>query len=142
MARITGKDCSLYFYTGAAWVRAADLYEWELNYEDVLLDVSIKGDLVERMMPSHFRGRLSAKRWTEDVSGSLVFTLLAATNGRVEFAVLGIDTLADTDASSFSTSPVRVQATGYVTRGQAMVPREGVQDNLEIVLDTYPAVLA
>lgn len=140
MARLTGKDCSLYFSTGSAFARVADLYEWELNYEDVLLDVSIKGDVVERNMPSHFRGRLTAKRWVQDTASSLVLSVLAASNSRVEFAVMGKDSLADTTAADFTTAPVRLQATGYIARGQTMVPREGIQDNFEIALDTYPTV--
>jgi hypothetical protein len=141
MARLSGKDISLYFWNGSSFARVADLYEWELNYEDVLLDVSIKGDTTERLEPSHFRGTLTAKRWVEDIgTGALVFGPLAANAARVEFALLGIDPLSDTTASAFTTTSVRVQGTGYVTRGRTMAQRENIQDDFELRVDGPLAV--
>jgi hypothetical protein len=143
MARLSGKDGRFYFWTGSAFLYVADLYEWELDYEQVVLDASIKGDVAERYTPSHWRGRLTAKRWTEDVVNSLAFASLAASNSRVEFAVVGQIATADTGGTGFSTAPVRFQATGWVTRGHVLVPSEaGLQDNLDITIDTYPAVFA
>ena len=143
MARLSGKDCRFYFWTGSAFLYVADLYEWELDYEQVVLDASIKGDVAERNTPSHFRGRLTAKRWTEDVLNSLAFANLSASNSRFEFALVGQIATLDTAGTSFSTAPVRFQATGYITRGHILAPSEaGLQDNLEITLDTYPTVFA
>lgn len=143
MARLSGKDCRFYFWTGSAFAYVADLYEWELDYEQVVLDASIKMDSAERYVPSHFRGQLTAKRWTQDIVNSLAFAHLAASNSRFEFAVVGQIAVADTAGTTFSTAPVRFQATGYVTRGHVLSPSEaGMQDDLTIQIDTYPAVFA
>jgi hypothetical protein len=143
MARISGKDGRFYFWTGSAFLYVADLYEWELDYEQVVLDASIKSDIAERYTPSHHRGRLMAKRWTEDITNSLAFANQVASNARFEFAVVGQIATADTSGAGFSTAPVRFQATGYITRGHVLSPSEaGTQDNIEIQLDTYPAVFA
>jgi len=143
MPRLSGKDGRFYFYTGSAFLYVADLYEWQLDYEQTVLDSSIKMDSASRYTPSHFHGRLSAKRWTQDVASSLAFAQLCASNARVEFAVVGQIATGDTGGTGFSTAPVRVQSTGYVTRGQIVVPSEaGLQDNLEIEIDTLPAVFA
>ncbi len=143
MPRISGKDCRFYFYTGTAFLFVADLYEWELDYEQVVLDASIKGDVTERYTPSHWRGRLTAKRWTQDITNSLAFANQAASNARFEFAVVGQIATNDTSGANFSTAPVRFQSTGWVTRGHILAPSEaGLQDNIEITIDSYPAVFA
>ncbi len=142
-SRISGKDGRFYFWTGSAFLYVADLYEWELDYEQVVLDASIKMDAAERYTPSHWRGTLNAKRWTEDITNSLAFANLAASNARFEFAVVGQINTLDFSGSGFSTAPVRFQATGWVTRGHVLSPSEaGTQDNITIQIDTYPTVFA
>jgi hypothetical protein len=134
MARITGKNGALYLFLSGSWTAVGDLYDWDLNYEMVTLDGSIKGDGAERLAVSHGQGRLSAKRF---VQGALTFVFadLITAGARLDWALVTIDT----GVANFSTNPnAKIQGTGYLVRSQTRDPRGMAEDNMEIQCDTTP----
>lgn len=139
MARITGKNGALYVFNGSAWVLVLDNYEWEAEVETVTVDGSVKGDVFERQMPTHGRGRVRCRRYVEPgATLALANNVLnAISNGtRIDFALVSIDQ----GVSNFSSNPnVRVQSAGYVTRGTVRSPqRSGFEDDWEITMDVLP----
>lgn len=139
--RISGKNAAIYFYSGSAWLLVFDAYEWEAEWETITVDASVKGDAFERQQPTHGRGRVRCRRYVEPGATLALANNVgnAFLNGtRIDFALVSVDQ----GASNFSTNPnVRIQGTGYATRGTVRSPqRSGFEDDLEITLDTVPAL--
>jgi hypothetical protein len=158
MARLTGKNAALYISPDGvatfAWV--ADLYEWVAEIRLVTFASSIKGDRFDRRTQSHLEGTLTARRFVENVLANLALANLivgannviaagpsfAFTQGnRIQFAVVGADQgfPAGGNAANFtsvSTLGPKIQGTGYITRAHVGAPRERIEDDFEMILDT------
>jgi len=139
MARIVGKDAALYLNISGTWNFVADLFDWSFDYESVTFDASIKGDLSERPVVSHGRGRLSAKRYVEAVAA---FSLadLVTTAARYDWAVVSVDTVPPAPSGFSTNANAKIQGTGYVVRAQAHAPQSLVEDSFELLLDTVPVI--
>lgn len=137
MARYTGKSAALYVANAGTFSAVADIYDWEISTEVVTHDVSIKGDKWERQIPSHGRGRLTAKRYVQTTLVLAQNILAAIDSGtRIDWAVVAIDT----GVNNWTTNAnVKIQGTGFIDRGSASAPRGPVQDNWELILDTEPS---
>ena len=138
--RLVGKRASLLIYSGS-WSFVADLYDWTLEAETVVYDAAIKGDLWERQIPSHGRGRLTARRYVQTTLALANNVLNAAVSGtRLDWALVVLDTIPPTPAYFSGNTNAKMQGTGYVTRGTVAAPRGAVQDDWEMQLDTLPVM--
>jgi len=84
MARLTGHFGAVYVQTHntGAFVKVADVYDWQFTNDSTLYDVSIKMDFIERWAPSHSSGvKFTAKRRHEGLSVLPFFVADAANNG-------------------------------------------------------------
>jgi len=158
---LTGKNAALYVSindgTSFAWV--ADLYEWVAEIRLVTFAGSIKGDRFDRRVPSHLEGTLTARRFVENVLANLALSnlIVAANNAidgsthaftegqRLQFAVVGADEgfPAGGNAANFtsaSTLGPKIQGTGYVTRAHVGAPRERIEDDFELIMDSLVSV--
>src|SRR5438046_2238673 len=138
--RIVGKRAALYVFSGS-WGYVADLHDWTVEAETVTHDVSIKGDVAERMIPSHTRGRLTAKRYVQAGLALANNVINAAVNGtRLDWAVVSVDTIPPTVTGFTGNAFAKIQGTGYVTRGTVNAPRGPVVDEWELTFDTVPTM--
>jgi hypothetical protein len=139
MPRIVGKAGSLLLNISGSWNFVADIYNWELSYEMVTLDASIKGDGAQRLTVSHGQGRLSAKRYVE-VGGAFALGDLITSGLRYDWAVVALDTAPPSPAGFTTNTGAKAQGTGYFVRAQMSAPRGMVQDDMEMALDTLPII--
>jgi hypothetical protein len=138
--RIVGKRAALYVYSGS-WNYVADIFDWSVECETVTLDASIKGDVAERMIPSHTRGRLTARRYVQAGLALANNVVNAAVSGtRLDWAVVSVDTIPPTVSGFTGNAFAKIQGTGYVTRGTVDAPRGPVVDGWEVSFDTVPVM--
>lgn len=138
--RLVGKRASL-LINSSGWNYVADLYDWNLEVETVTFEASIKGEVAERHVPSHIRGRLTARRYVQSVAALANNVITAAVNGtRLDWAIVGVDTIPPTPANFSGNAAIKAQGTGYVTRGTIAAPRGAITDDWEMTLDTVPTI--
>lgn len=153
MARLSGKDAALYLSAnaGSTWAWVPDLYDITLDVPQITYAARIKGDRIVRRVPSHLgECKLSARRWVTATSAlaALTFTYLNSIDGsthaftegvRVEWAIVGVDPNFPTggDPAGFSSnSNIKAQGTGYLQSGHIGFPREHIEDDCVIAVDT------
>jgi len=139
MPRIVGKQGSLLLFLLGAWNYVADIYDWQLAYEMVTLDASIKGDSAQRLEISHGQGRLTAKRYVQ-VGGAFALGDTITAGVRLDWAVVTVDTVPPTPTGFSGNISAKAQGTGYVVRATMGAPRGMVQDDFELQLDTLPVI--
>src|SRR5713101_7772072 len=131
MARLAGINGTVYVKTNGSFSRIADVYNWDFGAETHLLSVDIKGDPIERWIPSHAKGvKFTAKRRYEGASVWAAYVARAAS--LAEYSTWRLD-LIDNN-SSF----VQITCSGYATKSSTKVPTEGIDEDFELqVDDTY-----
>jgi hypothetical protein len=162
MARQTGKNAALfvcYPLTATTFVWVADLYDWVLEVRAITLPCRIKGDNWDRREPSHGEGKLTARRYVNDVASitgvgagaaalaplafnaipSIAATTFAFTLGyRVNWAILGFDSgfPVGGNPTHFDSNLFSAQGTGYVEQGHQGAPRAQLEDDFSLIVDT------
>ena len=130
-ARLSGIAGTVYVKISSTFTRVADIYNWEFSAETHMLSVDIKGDAIERWIPSHAKGvRFTAKRRHEGASVFAGYVADAAANAT--YTTWRLD-LIDNN-SSF----VQITCNGYAMKSSTKVPTEGVDEDFELQIDdTY-----
>lgn len=82
MARYSGNFGAVYVKVAGVFTKILDVYDWTFNAETTNLRVDIKGDAIERWIPSHASGvKFTAKRRSEGTFNSFpIFVGDSATN--------------------------------------------------------------
>jgi hypothetical protein len=168
MARLSGKNAALYVClpaTPTTFVWIADLYDWVVEVRTITLAARIKGDRWDRRVPSHGEGKLTARRYVNDISptditgvgvGAAVLAPLAVnaiptiaastfafTSGyRVQWAVMGVDSgfPAGGNPANFNAALFSAQGTGYVDQGHQGAPRVQLEDDFAMIIDTLVGI--
>ncbi len=157
MPRFTGKNAALYLSTdgGSTWAWIPDVYEIVLETPLVIFTARIKGDVIARRVPSHLgEATLAVRRFVTGLSqlaarailannsfnGSLVF----AEGQRLSWAIVGADPAFPTagDPAGFTgNANIKAQGTGYVERGRYGFPRDRIEDDFTIAVDTIQSMV-
>jgi hypothetical protein len=129
MARLTGKAGAVYWNsTGSTYVKIADIFDWEFHANTTLLDVSIKGDAIERWIPSHASGvRFTAKRYNQGLEVFPVFTADSATNAT--------QTTWRLDLIDADTNFTQITARGFAIASSTSAPRGMSEETFELQID-------
>ena len=126
-ARLAGTSAAIYYNTDATPIKIADVFDWKLTSDAMLLKCDIKGDLTERWIPSHESNMtFTAKRRNEGVALFPAFlgSTLVGTRGSFRLDLI--------DANAGFT---QISCVGWVKSISLDAPQEGVADELVIQID-------
>jgi hypothetical protein len=128
MARLTGKNGAVYLDVVGTMTKIADIFDWEFHQNTTVYDVSIKGDPIERFVPSHSSGvRFTAKRYNQGLQAFAGIPTDAALNATLETWRLDL-----VDASGSFT---QITVYGYAIAASTNAPRGMSEETIEIQCD-------
>jgi hypothetical protein len=128
MARLTGKNGAVYVKIVSTFTKVADIFDWEFHNNTTVYDISIKGDTIERWIPSHNSGvRFTAKRYNQ---GTTVFPLQV-----IDSAVNATQTEWRLDLIDNNNSFVQITVRGYAIAGSTSAPRGMSEETFELQID-------
>lgn len=135
MPRLTGKEGSIYL--AGSGTKLGDSFNWEYEGMQDVLDASIKGENWKRYVADVGHGRVRVQCYNSTAGASEVTNQL--TGSLVSAA--GVGTQVDFVLHQIDGSAAVVTGTGYVTRSQLHVARDGmITDEIEIEIDGKPTV--
>lgn len=128
MARLTGKKGAVYLNVSGTMTPIADIFDWEFHQNTTVYDASIKGDAIERFVPSHSSGvRFTAKRYNQGLQSFAGIPVDAALNATLEEWRL--------DLVDQSGSFTQIAVYGYAVSASTTAPRGMSEETIEIQCD-------
>ena len=115
------------------------LFDWTMEWNRDVAEVSIKGEVFEQYAAGTFTGRITAKRHSTDSTGDSELARTVPIQSVIGSALDGGTTVAYV-LRQIAGSGQSITGQGICVRGSLSAPREMAEDEVEIMLTSVPTL--